>query len=64
MIKDQTSIFKWGLLKALKTAIKDGLGNTCWNFCHKPIILFTLVEIALTWMSKDGPDLFRIGLTN
>ena len=34
--------------------IKDGLGNTCWNFCNRPIVLFTLVKIVLIWMSKDN----------
>ena len=32
--------------------IKDGLGNTCWNFCNRPIVLFFLVKIVLIWMSK------------
>ena len=34
--------------------IKDGLGNTCWNFCNRPIVLFTLVKTVLIWMSKDN----------
>ena len=32
--------------------IKDGLGNTCWKFRNKPIVLFTLVKIVLIWMSN------------
>ena len=34
--------------------IKDGLANTCWNFCNKPIVLFTLVKIASILMSNDN----------
>ena len=34
--------------------IKDGLGNTCWNFRNKPIVPLTLVKIVLIWMSKDN----------
>ena len=34
--------------------IKDGLGNTCWKFRNKPIVLFTIVMVVLIWMSKDN----------
>ena len=34
--------------------IKDSLGNTCWNFHNKLIVIFTLVKIVLIWMSKDN----------
>ena len=34
--------------------IKDVLGNSCWNFGNKPIVLFTLVKTDLIWMSKDN----------
>ena len=34
--------------------IKDGLGNTYWSFCNKPIVLFTLVKILLIWKTKDN----------
>ena len=36
--------------------IKDGLGNTCWNFRNRPIVLFTLAEIVLIWMSKNNSE--------
>lgn len=34
--------------------IKVGVGNICWNFHNKTIVKFTLLQIALMWMSKDN----------
>ena len=33
--------------------IKGGLGNICWNFCNKTVVLFVLVKMVLISLSKD-----------
>ena len=43
-------------MKALLKVIRDGPGNACWNFCNKPIVLSTLVNIPLIWRSKDNSE--------
>ena len=34
--------------------IKNSLGNTCWNFLDKSIVLFTLGKVVLIRMLKDN----------